>query len=277
MEMHESSRAMIKLLTFYRAVPAMYTILTSRPKEVERAKEDLVRGLKQLGYLIEPSDVDSFLKPYKNWIIYTMSDFFFYTSNVMYEDRAKESYLPRMDEEAKLVTNTKPFALNICPTTIIDFGAGRAPYRWCFAAENKSPIKYIAVDKRYPKICNLPHVKGVILTTIARDFTRCDSLLKGLGDLPVAIFMANFLHCLPDSREFFKYIMNVLPNIKVIKILEPTVGEALDFLFDYHMMKHSDGHRFGPYNFLDIEDLLGKAHVSRNKVGEYHEMYTIQL
>jgi len=261
---------MLDMLTQYRAVPAMYRALTGLGAVKQCAEKDVA---KILG--IAPENVQHVLEGFKDWIKYAMSDFLHYTSKLLDSDEFEDSYWPRMSEEARLVTNLEPFKVDVDKITILDMGAGNAPYRKNFRAANNKSLRYIAVDKRYTRNRQVPEVKNVSLTLVCGD-TESYRLAHPLP-APNVLFLANFLHCLQDIPAFFEEILPLLPELKVIKILEVKPDTALDFCFDYHMFEHSRGQRFEAEQMDSILNSLDSPSFKAESLGDYHVMLTVEL
>ena len=256
---------MMEMLSSYRAIPAMYRVITGQGRVFFRAAKELA-----IVFDVKPEEVEDILTPYKNWIIYAMSDFIEYANHTLNESEFEQSYWPRMSEEARLVTNNEPFKLNIEKITILDVGAGNAPYRTNFVQANGKHLRYIALDKRYITHTVIKEVKRISLTQIAGDIAAYKK--RNHDPEPNVLFLANFLHCLQDIDAFFEEILPLLPELKVIKILEVKPDTALDFLFSYHMFEHSRGQRFD----TDCMRSITKSYTPES-LGDYHMMYTIKL
>ena len=258
----------IKMLTYYRAVPAMYRALTARGSVKERAELDL---LHHFGPKIGREELQCVLAKYKNWIIYTMSDMAVYTSKILDEVETEKSYCLRMKEEAQLVTEYAPFDLGIHPVRILDIGAGASPYAEHFAKANGHGVHYISVDKRESGLRHTP-VPGARMSYYVGDVMKLTKEKWNLtGWEPNVLFLANFLHCLEDIDGFFKHILSIVDTLKIIKILEVKPDTDLDYLFDYHMFEHCRGQRFTAFSCLREHPQLVES------LGDYHEMTTIVL
>ena len=247
----------------------MYRALTGNGPVFFKAAKELASV-----FQIKPEEVEPFLEPYREQIIYAMQDFRHYVNLIGDIPTFEEAYWPAMDEESKLVKNSAPFKIPWENPVILDVGAGSVPYVGNFADVNKAPIIYLAADKRYKKCVPKCSVTGVEFTSFAVDIEESIPYYGYEGNPVDVLFLANFLHCLEDIDAFFQHILPCLPDLKIIKILEIKPDCNLDFLFDYHMFQHCKGHRF---NFFDLDRLFPGKCKEIASLGDYHEMYTIEL
>jgi len=267
--MNQDDQVITNLLTSYRAIPVMYSALHDGSVVGSVARRELAK-------ILHMTIVDAviFIAPYRAQIIYAMQDFRLYVVLISGIPTFGEAYWPAMSGEATLVKNLEPFKIPWENPVILDVGAGSVPYVGNFADVNKAPIIYLAADKRYKKCVPKCSVTGVEFTSFAVDIEESIPYYGYEGNPVDVLFLANFLHCLEDIDAFFQHILPCLPDLKIIKILEIKPDCNLDFLFDYHMFQHCKGHRF---NFFDLDRLFPGKCKEIASLGDYHEMYTIEL
>ena len=151
-------KTVLTLLTSYRTIPAMYSIMYTDGSIFFAAAKELAKI-----FCVKPEEVEPLLAPYKARITYAMQDFRHYVDLLKDVPTFEDAYWPSMDEEAKLITNNVPFRLPLRVPSILDIGAGCAPYMKYFRQSNSGNFHYIAVDKR-KTINNIPNMLGIVLT-----------------------------------------------------------------------------------------------------------------
>jgi len=268
--MNRRDDIMVHLLTQYRAIPTMYRALTGNGPVFFKAAKELASV-----FQIKPEEVEPFLEPYREQIIYAMQDFRHYVNLIGDIPTFEEAYWPAMDEESKLVKNSAPFKIPWENPVILDIGAGSMPYLKLFQEVNLGIGCYIAVDKRYETHKPPVNSTDTTVVTIASDYAPMFPISKENTIINV-LFLANFLHCLEDIDAFFDLVLPSLPSLKIIKILEIKPDWNLDFLFDYHMYEHCKGQRFNLKSAIDVAELTNGT-LAVQSLGDFHNMYTIEL
>ena len=267
-------KTVLTLLSSYRTIPAMYSVLHADGHVYYAAVTQLSKIL-----CVEVQEVRSFLLPFKARIIYAMQDFRHYVELLRDVPTFEEAYWLSMDEEAKLITNNEPFRIPLEAPDILDIGCGSAPYIDKFNAMCDRPMHYTMVDKRKDIM------KRDLITGVYYHFypMTCRDYLEGLKETESmredeynVLFLANFLHCVEDVHGFFGSFIPAIPTLRFIKIIEIKPSSSMNLLFDYHMLVHCRGQAVDEEILSDIKTLYGKKMITQS-LGEHHNMYTIVL
>ena len=268
-QMNPREKTVFTLLSSYRIIPAMYTIMYGDGPQYYAAVTQLGKIL-----CVDVAEIHSFLLPFKARITYAMQDFRHYVELLKDVPTFEEAYWPSMDEEAKLITNNDPFRLPLKEPRILDIGAGSIPYLLNFNSVCARKIRYYAVDKR----AGMPSLMSADVTLAHYNGTYEKFLEEydKLGWKPNVLFLANFLHCVKDVHSFFKSFMFAIPTLRFIKIIEIKPDSPMNLLFDYHMLVHCRGQAIDYEILKNITELYGRQmHVQ--SLSEHHNMYTIVL
>ena len=261
-------KTVLTLLTSYRTIPAMYSIMYADGSIFFAAAKELAKI-----FCVKPEEVEPLLAPYKARITYAMQDFRHYVELLKDVPTFEDAYWPSMDEEAKLITNNEPFRLPLKRPDILDIGCGSAPYVNKFKAMCGRHIHYTMVDKR---LTVAKSQSGITYYQYAYDyayFFKSSSIRYRAYNV---LFLANFLHCVEDVHTFFKNYLPILPALRFIKIIEIKPDSPMNLLFGYHMLVHCRGQAIDCEILKDIAELYGRQmHVQ--SLGEHHNMYTIVL
>ncbi len=296
----ELEQLFCKWLSMYRMIPMlrMLSLGTKYVDPLSRAAWLELRDVIDNSNLFEGDDPEvlkKMVKENKNWIKYAMQDFEYYTYvfrgllegvNTEEYDKFKELqeereevYLLRMQEQFDLLEwEPKCFELQQKYTCIMDIGCGTLPYINLFAESNsKNILTYYGVDKR--EIPPGPYMLGK--SGMAAEIICCDLTQESeralLGEYkPTVLFFGESLHCFVKPLELLLQLVELLPTVQEILVLEFSDESWLGVGMDFHMRMHGG---FGKIDLEYIKLFAGKlnAEVEVQRPSSQHNLYRIML
>ncbi len=276
------------LMTSYRWIPLLATLASNETRDDLRmiAWLDAVKLIEELGmppYMTQAfeNDLRSFINKNKNWINYTMADFWWYAHNMLplelplestvgkdWNDYRMSLYHDRMQDQFDFLEWNKEAFKEInfegCgELEILDIGCGTMPYLELFRKANMpkdgppSLISgYTGVDKRAIHQDRFDEIKEnypddslmvrFYLSNMFKEFpVNCEkSFLTHIKAVqPNVLFLGEALHCVDRPRHFLSALLRKLIKVKRISILEPHLGtvKGLSQAFPFHMKLHANG------------------------------------